>query len=149
MTETDSGELYRPVNGTEEVELPIYSSSQSVEITNDYLMRPLSVTKMVTTVPGTSVPEGQTFTMTVKVNGEALSEKAYTLTEQGTVVGNYRTDVNGQFQLKNGQTAIFQEAGRLGDSFEVTENAGCEVSPDISGIPEAPYRGNWKGKEAR
>ena len=47
VTETESGELYRPANGSVEAEMPIYSSSQNVEITNDYLLRPLSVTKIV------------------------------------------------------------------------------------------------------
>ena len=71
VTETESGELYRPANGSVEAEMPIYSSSQNVEITNDYLLRPLSVTKIVTydadDEGALEAIESKEFTMTVKV----------------------------------------------------------------------------------
>ena len=47
VTETQSGERYTAVNPSEEVKMPVYSSSADVKITNDYRMRSLSVSKEV------------------------------------------------------------------------------------------------------
>lgn len=125
VTEVDSGELYRPVNGTVEVTMPIYSSSQNAEITNDYLKRPLSVTKIVAYDPkdpgAVEDIKNKEFTMTVEVDGKPLADYPYTLIENGSPTGEFKTDGQGQFKLKNGQTAVFEDVGVEGTKFKVTE----------------------------
>lgn len=153
VTETKSGEFYRPVNSTVEAVMPIYSSSRSVEITNDYLKRPLSVTKIVT-YDQTNAEEaekvsGKTFTMTAEVKGEPLSDYPYTLTENGTVVeGTYQTDEGGQFILKNGQTATFEDAGVLGDDFRVTELQDSDYG-QIYPADGEPHTGNLESEGSK
>ena len=153
VTETKSGEFYRPVNSTVEAVMPIYSSSRSVEITNDYLKRPLSVTKIVT-YDQTNAEEaekvsGKTFTMTAEVKGDPLSDYPYTLTENGTVVeGTYQTDEGGQFILKNGQTATFEDAGVLGDDFRVTELQDSDYG-QIYPADGEPHTGNLESEGSK
>lgn len=150
VTETESGDLYRPVNESAEVTMPVYSSSQSTEITNDYLKRPLSVTKLVTyDATDTKKAEevrNKVFTMTVEINESPLADYPYTLVENGSVIaGNYRTDTQGQFTLKNGQTATFEEVGVEGDSYVVTETQ-VEQYPQIYPADEQPHTGKLEAE---
>lgn len=134
IKETDSGELYRPINDSQEVTMPIYSSKKDVTFVNDWLKRPLSVMKTVVYNPAELSAEevealNQTeFTMRATVKGIPLRQSddegyPYTITEQGKVVeGNFKTDPkDGSFTLKNGQTATFKDVGILGDNFQVVE----------------------------
>lgn len=134
IKETDSGELYRPVNDSQEVTMPIYSSKKDVTFVNDWLKRPLSVMKTVVYNPAELSAEevealNQTeFTMRATVKGIPLRQSddegyPYTITEQGKVVeGDFKTDPkDGSFTLKNGQTATFKDIGILGDNFQVVE----------------------------
>ncbi|MBS6398274.1 MAG: hypothetical protein KH452_14265, partial [Clostridiales bacterium] len=121
ITETASGEHYKPVNGgITDVTMPIYSSSQTAEIINDYLLRPLSVTKLVTGITDGKVPDVK-FEMTITVEGKPYAGKEYTLTENGTEIGKDTTDENGTFFLKGSQTATFKDVGKEGTKFEVKE----------------------------
>ena len=145
VTETESGELYRPANGSVEAELPIYSSSQNVEITNDYLLRPLSVTKIVTydadDEGALEAIESKEFTMTVRVNSELLVNYPYTLTENGSVIeGSYQTDEKGEFKLKHGQTATFEDVAKEGTPFVVTETQHSDY-PQIFPAAGEPHQG--------
>ncbi len=131
VTETESGENYTPVNPSEEVKMPVYSSSAEVKITNDYQMRSLSVSKEVvkggTEEGGESSEMSESFTMEVKVGGELLADKAYILRKKdGTIVtsengAELKTDEFGQFTIKDGETATFENVGKKGTAFEVTE----------------------------
>ena len=146
VEETVSGELYEKVNpGTDEITMPLYSSKKEMVITNDYRKRSFSVSKQViydaTDSQQAAELEERLFTMTVTVRGELLSEYPYTLTEQGeTVDGDHRTDANGQFRLKDGQTAIFEEAGLRGDEITVTETKDVDY-PQIYPPSQKPWEG--------
>lgn len=141
IKETDSGELYRPVNDSQEVTMPIYSSKKDVTFVNDWLKRPLSVTKTVVYNPTEMNAEEvealnqKEFTMRATVKGIPLRQSdntgyPYTITEQGKVVeGDFKTDPkDGSFTLKNGQTATFKDVGIVGDKFQVIEVQDEEYS---------------------
>lgn len=147
--------LYQPVNGgSAEVTMPLYALKKETEITNDYLLRPLSVTKTVAAKDQGSVREVE-FTFTLTINGAAYGGKAYTVTQGGkTLEGDFQTDEAGQFTLKNGQTAHFPDAGRLGDTFRVVETPngtypqlypvyGENANPDN---PEGAHTGAFAGE---
>lgn len=145
VTETESGELYRPLNTVQEVEMPVYSTGRKVEIINDYLKRPISVTKIVNYDQAdfdqaADVAEKE-FTMSIQVNGSVLRNYAYILTENGSIIGEFRTDTNGRFVLKNGQTAAFEEAGVIEDPFIVTEMEDA-VYEQIYPADHQPFTGN-------
>ncbi|WP_276950378.1 DUF7601 domain-containing protein [Acetatifactor muris] len=115
--------LYRPVKDTEEFKMPPYSVKKEVTITNDYLKRPLSVTKTVSGEKNEADPNPE-FLFIVKVDNQRLPAGiSYTVTEQGNVVdgGTGVTDGSGEFRLRDGQTVTFKDAGMLGQNFEVTE----------------------------
>ncbi|WP_072524318.1 leucine-rich repeat domain-containing protein [Clostridium sp. Marseille-P3244] len=144
ITETNSGELYRAANTTQEAEMPLYSSSRSVEFINDYLMRSLSVTKFVNYDRADQAEvekvEAKEFTMTASVEGEPLGNHTYTLTEGGSVIGEYQTGADGTFTLKDGQTAELAEAGMLGESFEVEETEDSDYK-QIYPTEKQPHTG--------
>nr|WP_297864295.1 InlB B-repeat-containing protein [uncultured Acetatifactor sp.] len=115
--------LYRPVKDTEEFKMPPYSVKKEVTITNDYLKRPLSVTKTVSGEKNEADPNPE-FLFTIKVDNQLLPAGiSYTVTEQGNVVdgGTGVTDGSREFRLRDGQTVTFKDAGMLGQNFEVTE----------------------------
>lgn len=124
VTETDHGVDYQPVSDSVDVTMPIYSSSRNATITNDYLLRPLSVSKRVLYSTSSQANElkDKTFTMTLTVDGKLWENKPYTLTENGKEVeGEYRTNDNGEFTLKNNQTATFASVGKQGTPYQVVE----------------------------
>lgn len=129
VTETGSGENYTPVNPSEEIKMPIYSSNADVKITNDYQMRSLSVSKEV--IKGGAQEDGErpeeSFIMEVKVDGKLLAEKTYILKKKdGTIITSeegkeLKTDKYGRFNIKDGETATFENVGKKGTDFEVSE----------------------------
>ena len=131
VTETQSGERYTAVNPSEEVKMPVYSSSADVKITNDYRMRSLSVSKEVikggTEEGGDDSEKDESFIMEVKVGGELLKNKSYILKKKdGTIItqenGNdLKTNNEGRFTIKDGETATFENVGTKGTEFEVKE----------------------------
>lgn len=123
-------ELYKPVNGgTLEVTMPVYSTGKTGTITNDYQMRPLTVSKQILLSEDPSQKELEAsrtrkFQMTVSVNGKPFAKKPYRLFKNGQEIpqeSSLETDENGSFWLKDGESAYFKDAGLLGDSFQVTE----------------------------
>lgn len=127
----ETGEfLYRPVKDTEELRIPPYSTGTNVTITNDYLKRPLSVTKIVSGEKNPENPDPE-FIFTATINGTPLPLGiSYVVTKEGEedrlgVTGGENDLVfnvtDGTFKLKDGETITFQDAGMLGDSFQVTE----------------------------
>ena len=127
VKETESGELYEPQNGGSiEVTMPIYASKQEGEIINDYLLRPLSVTKQVVydeqNRPDiTEELKTKEFTMYVKRNGVSLADYPYTVMKEGSEVRQRETGADGSFKLKHKETAVFKDFGKQGTVFEVRE----------------------------
>jgi len=156
IKETVSGDLYEMVNGgTVEVTMPLYSSSASAELTNDYKKRPLQVSKQVIYDVGDpseaeKVAQAE-FTMTVTVNGKPLSNFEYTLTENGKPVdgttGSLTTDENGSFKIKHNQTAFFKDAGLKGQTFQVKETEDPNY-PQIYPQGQDPWTGIFSGDGA-
>ncbi len=144
VTETESGEFYRPVNDSVGLDMPLYSSGKEGKITNDYLKRPLEVGKTVVydreNQEEAEKVKGKAFLMTVKVDGELLKNYPYTLKENGIAAGTGQTDANGQFQLKDGQKAVFKDVGVVGTPFEVEETQDADY-PQIYPAETKPHTG--------
>lgn len=167
--------LYQPVKDSEQFKILPAATAQDVTITNDYLKRPLTVKKTVT---GEKKGEGEMgftepeFTFTVTVNGAPLpSDTAYTVTKQGTVIASGEVDesgnfvqkigeeivteenayrlLDGKFKLHDGESITFENAGILGQAFEITEDkseytqlfpaakadAGTQPGEDTENVP--------------
>ena len=146
VTETDHGVDYQPVSDSVEVTMPIYSSSRNATITNDYLLRPLSVSKSVVYADALTQTEldalnAKDFTMTLTVDDEPWANKPYTVTENGKVVGDTQyTKNDGSFTIKNNQTATFAYVGRKGTSYKVVETSDPNY-PQIYPVGNAPQEG--------
>ena len=135
--------LYQPVNDTEEFKMPANGTKKDLTFVNDYLKRPLTVKKTVTGMDN-GTTENPAFVFEAKVNGQPIPEgTAYTVMKQGVEVrsgvmggeGNSFVDettdsegnivpakfAEGKFTLHDGETITFEEAGILGQTFEVTE----------------------------
>ena len=79
--------------------------------------------------------------MTVRVNDKPLADYPYTLTENGSVIeGSYQTDENGEFKLKHGQTATFEDVAKEGTPFVVTETQHSDY-PQIFPANGEPHQG--------
>ena len=94
---------------------------------NDYLLRPLSVSKIVTYDSTgmsadkiTEINETE-FTMQIKVNGELYKDQDYTLMQNGNILEISKTDEEGKFTIRNNQTAVFEGLGRAGTKYTVQE----------------------------
>lgn len=127
---------YQPDQNPVSVTMPTSGDRRNITVTNDWLWRPLYVTKTVAYNPEdpdeAEAVKTETFRMTASVSpgeGETLPDGkrldqegiAYDVMEQGRVVGNGQTGANGVFELKNGQTAVFKDAAKLGWTYSVTE----------------------------
>jgi surface protein len=155
VQEVDLPENYEVVDtDLREVTMPIYSLSKSITFTNDYLLRDLSVSKMVSydaqdTALAQQVAERQ-FTMTLQLQDEtgswvAQPNQPFTIQDAaGNVVTDdsrsYQTNEQGQFQIKHGETAIFEKLGAVGDAYRVTETADEEF-PQLYPAQNAPQQG--------
>ncbi|MCD8046885.1 MAG: DUF285 domain-containing protein [Clostridiales bacterium] len=145
---------YMPVDGgTDTVRMPVYSSSAEAEITNQYLLKFLSVTKTVLYDDDNNAyaANNTEFEMTLYKYVETdpanntwewqiADGVPYTLdgaSEDGS--GNpYETDSDGKFYLKNGQTVVFTDIGYAGDKFMIVETEDStfkQVYPSTSMDP--------------
>ena len=145
----EDGDFYEPVNRTEEVLLPLYGSQAKVTFTNDYILRDLSVSKIVNYDPAEVTSEelaemqNRQFTMTAEVNGKALSNVPYVIEENGVPVGEESvTDDKGTFAIKNGQTAVFQDVAPEGIEYKVTETPDPDY-PQLFPIDNKPAEGTF------
>lgn len=151
VQETESGELYKPINdGIAEVTMPLYSSSANVTVTNDWQKRPLSVSKVVMydiedTTKAEAVAE-KSFTMTATVNGQLVADYPYTVVDKYGNSSTGQTNSNGQFQIKNGETVTFEDIGIYGESFTITETPDSDY-PQIYPANAAPYTGTLSQDE--
>lgn len=142
----EDGDYYEPVNKKAEAVMPVYGLSASVTITNDYILRPLSVTKTVNYNPETIDEEklqeiaGKEFSMKVEIDGEAFSNKAYVVEEGGVVTETGKTTgSDGSFTIRDGQTVLFEDVAPKGSTYTVTETQDPEY-PQI-------YPGNMQPAE--
>ncbi len=149
-------ELYKPVNGgILEVTMPIYSIGKAGTVTNDYQMRPLTVSKQVLlgenpTKEQIEAAKTREFTMVATVNGELFANKTYMILKNGQQEEKGSTDEKGQLSLKDGERVYFKDAGLLGDTFEVKEIPDTETNGirfDQVYPPEhKPYQGTFAGE---
>lgn len=87
------------------------------------------------------------FTFYLKINGKAKEDYLYTVTKQGVFVRKGRTGADGSFTLSDGETAVFEAVGMLGDSFEVSEKQDDNY-PQIYPADEASHTGTLAGEGA-
>lgn len=87
------------------------------------------------------------FTFYLKINGKVKEDYLYTVTKQGVFVREGRTGADGSFTLSDGETAVFEAVGMLGDSFEVSEKQD-ENYPQIYPADGASHTGTLAGEGA-
>ncbi|MCD7746316.1 MAG: DUF6273 domain-containing protein [Lachnospiraceae bacterium] len=117
--------LYAPVNeGTASVTMPVYSAGKATGITNKYLLRDLSVGKLVVSGElddaAAAALKSKVFQFSIAklTNGTYTAVSGAVYTVNGT---EYTTGADGSFSLKNGETALFEDIGYEGDVFRITE----------------------------
>ena len=115
-----------------EVTIPVYGDGMKATITNDYLLRPLSVTKQVLS----EEPVDAVFTMILtkakadaadKIEGgeikpedcEPVSRARYRINGDDGLPK--KTSLYGEFYLRDGETAVFEDLGKTGDVFILWE----------------------------
>ncbi|PWM13368.1 MAG: hypothetical protein DBX49_08210, partial [Clostridia bacterium] len=176
LTETEyNEELYLPENGgVVENTMPVYSLQRSVRITNDYLLRPLTVSKLLvyekTNIEAEEDAETREFTFTVEIaDGETaagggidteasyrpLADAPYRLYKNGMEVQpengqEFKTDENGTLKLKHAETAVFENAAKEGTPYRITETEDEEYGQlfPASGKPAEGLTGA-EGSEIR
>ena len=146
IQEVESGQYYRPVSDRGEGFMPVYGRSQEAEITNDYLLRPIRVTKTVSYDPESITEEeleelgNKEFTMAIQVGGEAYAYRPYLTTKGGVQTGTGTTDGEGKFPIRDGETVTFPEAGIEGTAYRITESQE-EDYPQLYPADGAPIEG--------
>ena len=123
-TDTSVGSEYRPLVASRDVKMPVYSMSKEVSFTNDYLLRPLSVTKTVVSRSASADDTEYVMRAYVDLNrdkeftaDELLTNKTY-ITNDG-LTGTSKAD--GTFTIKGSQTLRFDSIARQGYDFKVEE----------------------------
>lgn len=124
-------------NGLTQVTMPLYAMSESAEITNDYLLRSLEVSKIV--IPKISEKdetinlEGKLFEMSLSVKeGDEFipkSECPYQVLKNGVLTRCATTDTNGVFSISGTETAVFESLGREDLEYRVVETPDEEYPP--------------------
>ncbi len=129
LTETGyDEELYAQVNdGTADVTMPVYSISRSITITNKYLMKDLSVEKLVLTSEISGEIRTHEFTFTLEKYDSETGEYVPVGGASYTVDGEARvTNDDGTFTLTHGQKAYFDDIGYMDDEYRITETPDDE-----------------------
>lgn len=137
ITEINVPEFYTPVNGgSTEVTMPVYASEKKAEITNDFQLRPLRVTKLV--LPKNSGSEAdllpeKPFSMQLLIKkGKEYVPKAhfpYTVEKGGLSVRTEETDGEGFFEISSSETAVFDSFGKSGQEYRIFEIPDKEYPP--------------------
>lgn len=89
--------------------MPLYALKSDATIINDYILRPIRVTKMVSydatdmTEEKLNAINDKEFTMTIKVNGAIYANKEFTIQRSGEPDTTTTTTDIGTFTIKNGQ----------------------------------------------
>lgn len=138
--------LYQPVNDTVEVKISPWNTRREAEIVNRYLRRSLSVSKTVmktqtgeengeneetglTTENGDSSAANLSFDFLAEINGAPVAVGTmYKVIDQSGATETCEITVAGEFKLENGQTALFQDIGLIGDSYQVWEKVVTEAN---------------------
>ena len=161
IKETNSGILYKAEQETIEVKMPLYATSISAEFVNEYLLRPVSVHKIVSyDREGTDAEDIEAeletlmFEMRITVTNtdptrpevgvaKPLANHDYDVFRLGEFIETRTTDDNGKFEIRADEIATFKDAGFRGDVFEVTEINNPDY-PQIypsAGSVGIPYEG--------
>ena len=109
----DTTDNYKPIEGIVEGTMPLYALKSEATIINDYILRPISVSKIVSyDANGMSAEKlneinNRKFTMTISVDGKLYANKEYTITRSQDPEEKGMTTAEGTFTIKNGQTVTF------------------------------------------
>ena len=128
----NTSDNYEAIQGTVEGTMPLYALKSDATIINDYILRPIRVTKMVSydatdmTEEKLNAINDKEFTMTIKVNGAIYANKEFTIQRSGEPDTTTTTTDIGTFTIKNGQTIIFHDVGPAGTNYEIIE------TPDVN-----------------
>ena len=127
-----------------EFTMPVYGDKAEETIVNQYLRRPLSVTKTVLSDDVADVPFTMILAQGTGDDFRFLANREYRLLENGRELTEWdgqgspvqhRTDEMGRFFLKTGQTAVFEDLGKEGEKFvvwEVQEDHEGKKYPQLS-----------------
>lgn len=143
-------ENYKAINnGLTQITMPLYALSESAELTNDYLLKSLEVSKIV--IPGISKTdeavnlEGSLFEMQLSVkDGDCFVPKAdfpYQVLKNGALIRSEITGTDGSFFIAGTETAVFEALGKEGLEYRVLEMP-CEEYPPIHPPAEVPLEGS-------
>ena len=137
---------YKPIEGIVEGTMPLYALKSEATIINDYILRPISVSKIVSyDANGMSAEKlneinNRKFTMTISVDGKLYANKEYTITRSQDPEEKGMTTAEGTFTIKNGQTVTFQDVGPEGTPYQVKETPDPEY-PQIFPVNKEPAVG--------
>ena len=123
----DTTDNYKPIEGIVAGTMPLYALKSEATIINDYILRPISVSKIVSyDANGMSAEKlneinNRKFTMTISVDGKLYANKEYTITRRQEPEEKGMTTAEGTFTIKNGQTVTFQDVGPEGTPYQIKE----------------------------
>jgi hypothetical protein len=117
-------------NGIIAVTMPKISTGKTVNLINNYMLKTLSVQKVV--LADTTVDTTKKFTMALTVDGALYASKAFNIigTSGASTAGTTGTD--GTFQIGAGETAVFTDVAAVGKTYSVLE------TPDATYVPVYP-----------
>lgn len=140
--EKGNGTEYRPLVAEQMANMSVYSQTRELIFTNDYLLRPISVSKTVAyagqkTQAELNALRDREFTMTICVEErkEGEEEGTYKLyknqpfTRSGVssnAVLPDETDKDGRFTIRDGETVTFENVGREGLNYKIEEVQDAE-----------------------
>ena len=93
--------------------MPCYAKKAEATIVNDYLLRPLLITKLVSFDPSKvseseqQAIETREFTMQILIEGKPYADKEYRIMKNGMPVGQGKTSNDGYFSIQHQQTIVF------------------------------------------
>ena len=128
----DPMDNYKPIQGIVEGTMPLYALKSDATIINDHILRPISITKLVSYDTNGMSEEKlaeineRGFTMTLTVEGKVYGNKEYTIRRSGEPDEKGTTTEAGTFTIKNGQTVTFEDVGPEGTSYKVEETPDPE-----------------------
>ena len=150
VKEIDISEDYMPEQAVQEVTMPLYNADSNLTFINDYRWRSLTVSKQVV-YPVNPYSNQQAeidaidFTMTAELiksgslTAQTLSDTDFVRILKDGKTEEDKTDADGTFKIKNGESVFFKDVGMRGDTIIVTETQD-ESYPQVYPAEAAPYR---------